>query len=285
MKTEKAVKLYNSITNIYDEIIEESRAIKQNRKRPVWLKWGAMAAGFVLIFAVSIPFVSNFIAGHDKDTVPLPDVISFNDAYYERINFKNTDTLNRHNLPKQIDSSMIGSCVGVAKSLKDSSLVFLYEYIPENKTNGVGQAVYISKANHSNEYLFALFCNLTDMNADFHPVRDLLNIYAIYNSSDICSISIFKTDDLEYADNKTLKSTITDASKIRAFYDELLISDSVGIDGFQTVEHADMAWITIKLESASGAVAYFHYCPDVQYVYWALNYYKTSNAFDAWLHE
>lgn len=283
MRTEKAEKLYISITNIKDEIIAEEQMVNPNRKQPMWLKWGAIAACFALILTVSIPLVSNLITRDDKETVQPLNVISFNDAYYEMIDFKNTNTLNRYNLPKQIDSSMIGNRVGTAKQEKDGSLVFLYEYIPENNTIGLGQSIFISKANNSNEYLFALFCNFTDTNADLHHVQDLLNVYAIYNSADISSISIFETGDFIDVNKKNLKSTISDAAKIRAFYDELLISTSVGFDGFQTVEQDDLEWITLKIESTSGAIAYFRYCPGIQYVNWALNYYKVPGTFDAWM--
>lgn len=285
MKTEKAVKLYNSITNIKDEIIEEAQTIKPNRKQPVWLKWGTIAACFVFILAVSVPFLSNLITRGDKQTVHPLNVISFHDAYYEMIDFNNTNTLtlNRYNLPHQIDSSMMGNCVGTAKREKDSSLVFLYEYIPQNNTTGVGPAVYI--VNDSNEYRFALFCNFTDANANRHPIQDLLNVYTIYNSSDIRSIAIFETGNFKNANDKTLKSTITDASKIEAFYNDLLISTPVGIDGIQNVERNDPEWITLKVESISGAIAYFRYCSDVQYVDWALNCYQVPSTFDAWMDE
>lgn len=54
MKTEKAVKLYNGITNIKDEIIDEAQNTKSSRRQKVWLKWGSIAACFALIAVMGI---------------------------------------------------------------------------------------------------------------------------------------------------------------------------------------------------------------------------------------
>lgn len=48
MKEAKVVKLYNSITNMKDEIIEEAQTAKLRRKNSVWMKWGAVAAFIAL---------------------------------------------------------------------------------------------------------------------------------------------------------------------------------------------------------------------------------------------
>lgn len=44
MREAKTTKLYNSITNVNDEIIEEAQTIKLKREHPVWLKWCALTA-------------------------------------------------------------------------------------------------------------------------------------------------------------------------------------------------------------------------------------------------
>lgn len=294
MNIAKNIKLYNSITNIQDEIIEEAQMIESWNKKTVWMKWSALVACLVLVFAFSVTLVSNLLVS--KDTIPPLNIVSFNNAYYELIDCKNTKTLNRYSLPKQIDTSMIGNLLGMAKNEIDGSSVSLYEYIPDNKSDSLGQSVYISRADNSEEYQYALFCNFIDTNADIHPIQDLLNVHAIYDSSDILSVSIYETDDITQAKKNTLKKTITNSSKLKEFYDELFVSDSVGSDGYYDdvynkyndelsliQGYNSTKWVTIKVESVSGAIAYFRYSPDVQYVYWALNYYKVSNTFDTWI--
>lgn len=57
MKPAKNVKLYNSITNIKDEIVEEAQTTKLKKENSAWLKWGVLAACLclVVIFAITIP--------------------------------------------------------------------------------------------------------------------------------------------------------------------------------------------------------------------------------------
>ena len=59
MKKKETSKLYNSITNVDDQFIEEAQAIdhKKKVKKPGWLKWGALAACLCLIIygAFTIP--------------------------------------------------------------------------------------------------------------------------------------------------------------------------------------------------------------------------------------
>lgn len=51
MSEEQVKKLYNSMTNISEEIIEEAQTAKPRRKAPVWVKWCAAAACVCLIAA------------------------------------------------------------------------------------------------------------------------------------------------------------------------------------------------------------------------------------------
>ena len=59
MKKKETSKLYNSITNVDNQFIEEAQAInhKKKAKKPGWLKWGALAACLCLIIygAFTIP--------------------------------------------------------------------------------------------------------------------------------------------------------------------------------------------------------------------------------------
>lgn len=71
MKTGKAVKLYNGITNIKDEIIDEAQSVRSGRRQKVWLKRGAIAACFALIAVIGIGVMHTGILGNQDEIVTL----------------------------------------------------------------------------------------------------------------------------------------------------------------------------------------------------------------------
>ena len=79
MKTEKAVKLYNSITNMKDEIIEEAQTVKLKRKNPTWVKWGAVAACLAVVSVIMYGVLSGNLFRADSYVVTLDngDTIKF----------------------------------------------------------------------------------------------------------------------------------------------------------------------------------------------------------------
>ena len=44
MKEKEARKLYNSMTNVKEDYIEEAWKEKAKRKHPIWIKWGMAVA-------------------------------------------------------------------------------------------------------------------------------------------------------------------------------------------------------------------------------------------------
>lgn len=56
MKEKKIKKLYNSLTNVKEDYIEEAQNANAKKQHPVWMKWGVLAAclllGFIIGFAV-----------------------------------------------------------------------------------------------------------------------------------------------------------------------------------------------------------------------------------------
>ena len=71
MKTEKTIKLYNGITNIQDEIIDEAQNAKSNRRQKMWLKWGSIAACFAIIAVLGIGIMHTGILGNQNEIVTL----------------------------------------------------------------------------------------------------------------------------------------------------------------------------------------------------------------------
>ena len=75
----KEEKIFNAITEVPDELIEEAKntPLRQKSKQP-WLKWAAAAACMVLI----ITAVLNLPALKQSDTPPTTDTPSTADAAY-----------------------------------------------------------------------------------------------------------------------------------------------------------------------------------------------------------
>ena len=73
MKIRKTQTLYNSITNIDDKYIQEALAAKKGKK-PVWIKWGAIAACLCLICVSAIAIPNLLITIPDEfKSGPAPD--------------------------------------------------------------------------------------------------------------------------------------------------------------------------------------------------------------------
>lgn len=80
MKEKETSKLYNSITNINNQFIEEARA-KAKKKKSGWLIWGAMAACLCLVIAgIAMLMLNNELPNqisHEK-----VEIVEFNGAEY-----------------------------------------------------------------------------------------------------------------------------------------------------------------------------------------------------------
>ena len=60
--------LYNAVNEVDDEVLERSETASRNKKKPVWLKWGAIAACLCLIVSIAIPLMSRQPAEIPNDT-------------------------------------------------------------------------------------------------------------------------------------------------------------------------------------------------------------------------
>lgn len=63
MSEKKAKKLFNSMTNISDDIIEEAQISKAHKKSHDWVKWGAVAACICIIVAGTVVYLSKTFTG------------------------------------------------------------------------------------------------------------------------------------------------------------------------------------------------------------------------------
>lgn len=67
MKEKETKKLYNSVTNVKEDYIEEARKEKAKKKHPIWIKWGIAAAClfFGVIAVFEIPDIFNSVPVND----------------------------------------------------------------------------------------------------------------------------------------------------------------------------------------------------------------------------
>lgn len=61
--------LYNAINEVDDDILERSETASRSKRKPMWLKWGTIAACLCLVVAVAIPTIFHQPAETPQDTV------------------------------------------------------------------------------------------------------------------------------------------------------------------------------------------------------------------------
>lgn len=270
--------------DINEKHIAEARADRK-AKKPVWIKWGAMAACLCLVVGIAIPVLNpKGGPGQDDDLRPL-NVIEYNGAYYEGIDMAEKNVLDTYNLPHEITSDMIGSSLGAGldHNGEQTGQVF-YQYAPyadivtittELEQERAQRAVYIVE--DGGAYSFALFCNFVPFDSNTHTeASEMFAVYGVDAAEDIASITIGK-------------DKITDADQIEALFDNLNSSYAMGNDDYQntvfkgmseeeqqalSIELAD-SMIEVQIVTTDGVVINnLCYYPTINYVSWALNYYK-----------
>lgn len=284
--------LYNSFNEVDDDILERSDAATKRKANPIWLKWGAIAACLCLMVSIAIPVLHHKGGpGQDDPLRPL-NVIEYNGAYYEGIDMSDTKTLDKYNLPHEITADMIGTSLGAGLDSKgEQTEQTFYQYAPyadiltittELKQERAQRAVYIVE--EDGVYSFALFCNFISFDSNTHTeASEMFVVYGIDESADIANITIGN-------------DKITDSEKIKELFDTLYHSYAMGNDDYQntvfkgmseeeqqalSIELAD-SMVEIRIETTEGLVINnIRYQPTIQFVSWALNYYKLDSALDS----
>ena len=281
--------LYNSFNEVDDDILERSDAATKHRGKPIWLKWGAIAACLCLMVSIAIPVLHHKGGpGQDDPLRPL-NVIEYNGAYYEGIDMSDTSLLDKYNLPHEITADMIGNSLGAGLDSKgEKSEQIFYQYEPyanivtitdELKQERAQRAVYIIEEN--GVYSFAVFCNFISFDSNTHTeVSEMFVVYGVDESADIASITIGN-------------DKITDTDKIKDLFNILYHSYAMGNDDYQNAVFKGMSeeeqqalsidladsMVEISIETTEGIVINnIRYQPTIQFVSWALNYYKLNTA-------
>ena len=76
-------KLYEVLGDINEKYVSEAR-VYQKAKKPIWAKWGAIAACLVLVCVVAIPFFSHNNSVTTPDIADAAPMIYVNDTLYKQ---------------------------------------------------------------------------------------------------------------------------------------------------------------------------------------------------------
>ena len=107
-------KVIDSLTGIDDDMIETVAALRSKQRRPIWIKWGALAACLCLLIAIAIP-VLNYKGGPDnQDSVQAIAALEYNGMFYEAVNIP--EVLEKFGLPSEITADMAGEHLEYLKS-------------------------------------------------------------------------------------------------------------------------------------------------------------------------
>lgn len=279
-------KLYEVLGDINEKHVKEAREYRQTKK-PVWLKWGAMAACLCLVVGLAIS-VLNPKGGPSQDPLRPLNVIEYNGAYYESIDMADRKVLDTYNLPYEITTDMVGSSLGAGMGANgEQTRQVFYQYMPyanivtvttELEQERAQRAVYIVE--DGDAYSFALFCNFVPFDSNTHTeASEMFVVYGVDEAEDIASIMVGG-------------DKITDADRIKALFDNLYNSHAMGNDDYQNVIFKGMSeeeqqalsieladsMIEMRITTIEGVVINnLHYYPAINYVSWALNYYKLGS--------
>ena len=211
MKNEK---LYNAISDIREEFIEEAETYKFKRNLlPGLVKWGSMAACFCLVLfgaslAMSGAFIKKgavmdsessltkptptFVPGENQEVNGLLTVLAYNGALYNVSN--NLADLNAAGIPDKITpedcgvslGNLIKTPKGYEETVRETDIE-LYKYAPAYSNT----AVYVIR--DGKDYMAGLFSNnlpVGDEN-DYSPVSELFRRYGVESAGHISEVQLY----------------------------------------------------------------------------------------------
>lgn len=272
---------FEVLGELEDDLVNEAKS-NGSIRRFIRLRLGAIAACIAVVMSIGIPFFSGIFGLKEDQSLKPMKIIEYGGAYYEIVDMSNTEILDTYDLPHEITAEMVGSIVGVgADSNGEQTERIMYQYAPyadiTANSECAQRAVYVVK---DGGYAFALFCNFINSDSNSHrEASEMFAVYGIDEAEDIASITIGG-------------ETLSDFAEIQAIFDNLYHSVSIGNDDYQktifkgmseeeqqalSIELAD-SMIRIRITTTDGIVINnLNYYPTINYVYWALNYYRLNS--------
>ena len=251
--------LYNAVNEVDDDILERSETASRSRKKPVWLKWGAIAACLCLVVSIAIP-VLHHKGGPDTqdpyDGLEEIALLYFNGALYECC--YNPQALERLGLQSEITEDTAGDHVanielgGIVDYQATASQTDkeLFQYAP-----APSRAVYVLR--DGDNYMAVVFVR-TYFPDDPKAYSDLADVYRFYNiedAGDIASIA-----QVDWNRGKVTGAEITDADAISEFY--ALTTDIVNFVSMDNDAFQDRVFGDVPEENAQEA--YNAFADDLQ---------------------
>ena len=239
--------LYNGFNEVDDDILERSETAPRSKRKPVWLKWGAIAACLCLLISIAIPVI-RYKGGYSQDgIVEQSALLYFNGALYECCD--NPQALERLGLPRDITEEMVGDHVVYMKlggnvDYQETTAQTdkeLFQYAP-----APSRAVYVLR--DGDNYMAVVFVRTyfpDDRNA-YSDLAEVYRFYGIKDAGDIASIA-----QVDWNRGKVTGAEITDTDAIAEFY--ALTTDIVNFVSMDNDAFQDRVFGDVPEENAPEA--------------------------------
>lgn len=287
-------KVIDSLTGIDDDMIETVAALRSKQRRPIWIKWGALAACLCLLIAIAIP-VLNYKGGPDnQDSVQAIATLEYNGKFYEAVNIP--EVLEKFGLPSEISADMAGKHLEYLKSdggagykcTASQTDIELYQYAPS-----VCDGVLVLR--DGDTWYAALFCNFYQFDDNTSvELTELYQVYGIDSAADIASIT-------EMADSnyREIGKPVTNLQEIEEFYEMTVALWSYGNDEYQELLYGDIPEEeqpefhnavakdrrNLRIETTTGLRFFIAFYPSYDWIYGtgALSYYQIDDQMHEWI--
>jgi len=287
-------KVIDSLTGIDDDMIQAVEALRQKKKRSVWLKWGVLAACICLVVSITIPIL-HYKAGPDKqDSVQALAVLLFNGMYYEAVDVP--EVLEKYGLPSEITADMAGEhleylisdggagyeCTPIETDIE------LYQYAP-SPCRGV------LVLRDGERWYAALFCNFYQFDSNTSvELTELYKVYGIESADEIASIT-------EMGDSnwREIGKSVTERQEISEFYDMTVALWSYGNDEYQELLYGDIPEEeqpefhnavakdrrNLRIETTTGLRFFIAFYPTYDWIDGGgtMSYFKIDEQMHAWI--
>ena len=185
--------LYKGFNEVDEDILERSETVSQSKKKPVWLKWGAIAACLCLVVSIAIPVLHHKGGPDTQDPYDGPSEVALlylNGALYECCD--NPQALKKLGLQSEIIAETAGEHVanielgGVVDYQETASQTDkeLFQYAP-----APSRAVYVLR--DGDNYMAVVFVRtyFPDDPKAYNDLTEVYHFYGIEDAGDIASIA------------------------------------------------------------------------------------------------
>ena len=288
-------KVIDSLTGIEDEMIQTVEALRSKKRRPVWIKWGAIAACLCLVVSIAIPVLHHKGGPESQDPVHAIAALEYNGKFYEAVDIP--EVLEKYGLPSKITADMAGEHLSYLKSdggvgyecTASQTDIELYQYAPS-----VCDGVYVLR--DGDTWYAALFCNFYQFDRNTSvALTELYRVYGIEGANDIASIT-----EVDWDRKKEVGTLVTDRQEITEFYDMTVALWSYGNDDFQkqmfggypdeeSQQKAHIAFAddyrSLRIETADGLRFFIGFHPNFNWIDGGgtMSYFKIDDQMHDWI--